>query len=176
MPKMKIIVALVSFMTCAIAYASDAIFQGYMMTSGKPLFVISTDPGKTSGWLNVGQTFEGFLIFGFDGKSETLTLDKDGRRQILPLANGRTAAAGGMSASSPSKPIVILVSNGEQISVGNDAGMIDALKIKFATIAAIAPQPKVTLRPPSGSTIDSLKLVMDAAREAGIKRFDISMP
>jgi hypothetical protein len=157
------------------ASASDATFQGYMISAGKPLFVISTVTGKTSGWLSVGQTFDGFLISGFDEENQTLALEKDGKRQDFQLASGRVTTVSEGATSSRSMPIVIVIGNGEQISVGNDAGMINALKKKFEAIAQTVPQPKVTLRPPQGSTIDSLKLVMDACREAGIKRFDISM-
>ena len=48
-------------MICAVSASAEIVFQGYMTTTERTLFVLSVDKERTSGWLAVGQTFGGPL-------------------------------------------------------------------------------------------------------------------
>jgi len=57
-------------------------FEGYMLVPKESRFVIS-DPvaDKRSGWLTIGDRFEGFTIVAFDSKGEIISL-KNGNETI----------------------------------------------------------------------------------------------
>jgi biopolymer transport protein ExbD len=164
----------VASVVCIASASADVVFQGYMTTSEGSLFVLSAGKERSSGWLAVGQQFDGVSIVAFDSKTELLTVEQDGKRQAIRLADGKTQATSGERAGAVAKPIVILIGKGESISVGDDVAMMDALKKKFELVAAMNPQPAITLRPPGDATFDRLILVLDLLKKAGITRFDIS--
>jgi biopolymer transport protein ExbD len=171
---MKSYLVLVSaFSLSAAPSFAEVIFQGYMTTSDRSLFVLSVDKEKTSGWLAVGQQFDGLSIVAFDAKSELLTVEKDGKRQNIHLVDGRTQTTASAPTQTTTKPIVILIGKSDRISVGDDVAMLDALKKKFEQVAAMDPQPVITFQPPDDATFDRLRLVMDLCRKAGISRFNI---
>src|SRR3954471_22550349 len=86
---------------------AEIIFQGYMNTSEGSRFVLSADKAETSGWLGVGDTFNGFTLLRFDPKAEVLTLEKDGKRSVIHIVDGRTRSTNGEQAGAAVKPIVI---------------------------------------------------------------------
>ncbi len=158
---------------CAESLSAQVVFQGYMTTSEGSLFVLSVDKDRTSGWLTVGQKFEGVSIISFDRKSELLTVESAGKQQAIPLVDGKTRAAKDGPNQVTTKPIVILIGKNESISVGDDVAMLEALKKKFELVAAMDPRPTITFRPPADATFGRLRLVMDLCTKAGITRFDI---
>jgi len=170
---MKILPFIISFILCAAPTYAEIVFQGYMITKGKPLFVLSVDKEKTSGWLAIGQNFAGVSILAFDTKSELLTVEKDGTRQVLRVVDGKVQTASEATGPSATKPIVISIGDLERISVGDDAAMVDALKAKLALVAATEPQPTITISPSNDTKFDRLTTILDLIRAAGIKRFDI---
>ena len=170
---MKTSLAFVWCLAGALFARADIIFQGYMTAPEGPLFVLSVGKERTSGWLGVGQKFDGFTIMAFDSKAELLTVEKDGKRSVIHIVEGRTLAVNEERPGPATRPIVILIGKSESISVGDDVAMVDALKKKFELVAAMNPRPTVTLRPPGETSFDRLRLVIDLCREAGITRFDI---
>ena len=170
---MKILTVIAAITLCALHARAEIIFQGYMATREKPLFVLSLDKEKTSGWLAIGQDFAGFSLVEFNSKGELLTVEKDGQRQILHLADGRVLNASESKSAAETKPIVIAIGGLERITVGDDAAMVDALKAKFALVAAMVPQPVISIMPPSDTRFDRLILVLDLMKGAGITRFSI---
>lgn len=171
---MKMLLAIASFLMGVVTANADVVFQGYMTASNRPYFIISVGKEKTSGWLAVGAKFEGISLLAFDPKAELLTVEKDGKQEILHIVDGRSQTASDGGSRPPTKPIVVSIGTDENISVGDDTAMLDALTKKFELVAAMEPRPKITLRPPGNASIDSLRLIMDLCRKAGITRFDIS--
>lgn len=75
------------------AVRAELTFTGYMVAPNRPLFVLSLDREKTSGWLMLGQSYEGFALASFDPKTEYLTVTKDGQSQSLRLVEAKVQAA-----------------------------------------------------------------------------------
>ena len=144
-----------------------------MTTSEGSRFVLSVEKDRTSGWLAVGQKFDGCTIIAFESKAELLTVEKDGKRSVIPLVDGKTQATSEARGGVVTKPIVILIGASESISVGNDVAMLEALKKKFELVAAMNPRPTVTIRPPDDTSFERLRLIFELCRKAGIERFDI---
>ena len=57
------------------------------------MFVLSSAKEKTSGWITIGQGFDGFTIVAFDPESELLAVEKDGKRQELRLRQAKVGEA-----------------------------------------------------------------------------------
>lgn len=150
------------------------VFQGYMTNAGKSQFVLSSEDAKsTSGWLGLGQSFDGYAVVGFDAASEDLTVEKNGRREVLHLAQGRVTPGGAAKAAPVVQPIVISIGAGERISVGDDAQMLEALRTRFAQLAKENPQPAILLRPPEDAGLARLQVILDLLRASGFNRVSI---
>ncbi|MCX6953194.1 MAG: biopolymer transporter ExbD [Verrucomicrobia bacterium] len=160
----------------ALSARAELVFQGYMTTPARTLFVISVDQERTSGWLTQGQEFAGVSVVAFDAKTELLTVEVDGKRQALHLAHGQVRASSEATGKAALKPILISIGGQETISVGDDKAMLAALKTRFTEIAAMTPQPAITLRAPGDAAFDRLSVVFDLCKATGIKRFSISSP
>lgn len=93
---MKTYHGVISFLILVVCARADARLEGYLVTSEHPLFVLSVEQ-KTSDWLAIGKSFEGFTLLGFDSKAERLTVEKDGKRLVLPLADGKSRSARGVT-------------------------------------------------------------------------------
>jgi len=173
---MKTPLIIVACLICSVCARAEIVFQGYMTTPARPLFVVSVDGGRTSGWLALGQEFAGVAIVAFDAKSELLTVEKDGKRQALPLVNGQVRSGSETAGKPAVKPILISIGGMETISVGDDKAMLAALRTRFTEIAAMTTQPVITLRAPGDATFDRLSAIFDLCKATGIKRFSISSP
>jgi biopolymer transport protein ExbD len=169
---MKIPLVLVWGVVSMVAARAEIVFQGYMTTAEGSRFVLSVEK-ETSGWLAVGEKFGGCTIIGFAAKPELLTVEKDGQRSVIHLVDGKTQAPSVAPDGAVTKPIVILIGASESISVGDDEGMLDALRKRFEVVAAMNPRPTVTLRPPAEASFERLRLIFDLCKKAGITRFDI---
>jgi biopolymer transport protein ExbD len=170
---MKALFAIATFALGAAAARAEIVFQGYMTSGGRVLFVVSLDQARTSGWLAIGQRFEGVSLVAFDAKAELLMIEKDGERQVIHLASEKAQPAGDAPNPAAKKPIIIAIGAGESLSIGDDAAMLDALKKRLEIAAATVPQPVVTVEPPADLPIDRLNRIMDLLRLAGIKRVDL---
>ena len=90
---MKISVLLL-VLTISIASArADLALVGIMITSERPSFALSSEKAKTSGWITIGQSFDGYTIVAFDPESELLAVEKDGKRQELRLRQAKVGEA-----------------------------------------------------------------------------------
>src|SRR5215813_4630308 len=126
------------FVWCAasvISARSEIVFQGYMTTSEGSRFVLSVEKDRTSGWLAIGEKFDGCTIIAFESKAELLTVEKEGKRSIIHLVDGRTRAPSEVRSGGVTKPIVILIGASESISAGDDVAMLEALKKRFELVA-----------------------------------------
>jgi hypothetical protein len=65
-------------------------FAGYIVRIGDVRFMLA-DPTvpKMSGWLAVGEAFDGYTVVEFDWKADTLVVEKAGERRRLRLPPGR---------------------------------------------------------------------------------------
>ena len=57
------------------------------------MFALSSEQEKTSGWITIGQSFDGFTVVAFDPASELLVLEKEGKRQELRLRQAKVREA-----------------------------------------------------------------------------------
>ena len=167
---MKTRLIIVVFAALTVCARAELVFQGFMTTANRPLFVLSIDKERTSSWLGIGQTFGGFVIVDFDAKAEVLTVERDGKRQVLRLMQAGIKADSGAMGGVASKPIVISIEGGETFSVSDEARMPDALKAKLRLIAAMVPQPTVTICAPVDAAFDQVRWVFDLCRASGVSR------
>ena len=85
---------LVFILAMSIASArAELALVGIMITAERPMFVLSSEQEKTSGWITIGQSFDGFTIVAFDPESELLAVEKDGKRQELRLRQAKVGEA-----------------------------------------------------------------------------------
>jgi biopolymer transport protein ExbD len=157
----------------AISVASahaEIIFRGYMITAGRPQFVLSIDKEQTSGWYTLGQSFSGFTIVDFDVTTEVLTIEKDGKMRVLHLVRGKIQAPSESTSDIAVKPITVSIGTQGQIYVGGDVVPLGALKSRFVHIAATVPQPIIVIRSPSDFSSDRLGTILDHCKAAGLKR------
>src|SRR5688572_26906083 len=65
-------------------------FSGYLRSSDRIQFVIMEPlSGETSGWITVGDSFQGHRITGFDAKRKVLTVEHAGKLVELPLKDSK---------------------------------------------------------------------------------------
>lgn len=68
-------------------------FAGYIKTAAELKFVLMDPAAKlTSDWLAVGGSFSGYKITGYDARTETLAVEKDGATTRLRLKGAGTIA------------------------------------------------------------------------------------
>ena len=94
LPQFMKIPVLVLIMAMSIASArAELALVGIMITAERPMFVLSSEQEKTSGWITIGQTFDGYTIVAFEPGSELLVLEKEGKRQELRLRQAKVGEA-----------------------------------------------------------------------------------
>lgn len=83
-----ILVALMCALAC-VPLRAEVELSGYLKT-GEQTKVILRDPAadKTSSWLNIGDTFQGYTIMGFDPAHETVALEKSGEQRHVGMKPG----------------------------------------------------------------------------------------
>jgi hypothetical protein len=90
---MKIPVLVFTLAISIVSLRAELALVGIMISSERPLFSLSSGEEKTSGWITIGQSFDGFTIVAFDPGSELLVLEKDGKRQELRLRQAKVGEA-----------------------------------------------------------------------------------
>jgi type II secretory pathway component PulC len=90
---MKISVLVLTLAMSIASARANLALTGIMITSERPMFVLSSEQEKTSGWITIGQSFDGYTIVAFDPGSELLVLEKDGKRQELRLRQAKVGEA-----------------------------------------------------------------------------------
>jgi hypothetical protein len=76
-----------SLLTAASAFAAEALplFNATLTVGKEHRFVLVSAGGRTSPFLRIGETFEGYKITGYDPKVDALDLEKDGRTTRITL-------------------------------------------------------------------------------------------
>lgn len=69
--------------------AAEVQFVGVMADATRTWFAVRAAGAVRAEWLSVGESVDGFRVVAYDAKAETLTLEKDGRRTVVKLADGR---------------------------------------------------------------------------------------
>lgn len=87
-----VLLAFVAALSIAVLRA-EPVFEGYMVTADRPLFMLSDGKGQKSGWLTLGQTFENFTLIALQPAEDSLLVEKDGKRQLLKLRQGTILAS-----------------------------------------------------------------------------------
>jgi len=90
---MKTAVVVFALAMLAASLRAELALTGIMITAERPMFVLSSAKEKTSGWITIGQGFDGFTIVAFDPESELLAVEKDGKRQELRLRPAKVGEA-----------------------------------------------------------------------------------
>lgn len=64
------------------AFGADAVplFNGVLTVGTEHRFVLVSVEGKTSGWLRLGDTFEGYKLTDYDSKQSSVNLERDGKK------------------------------------------------------------------------------------------------
>lgn len=86
---MKLKVLILAAITAASALAADSapLFNAVLSMGKSHRFVLAELDGKPSGWLNLGDTYDGYKLAAFDPATSTLSLEKDGKTVKVTLVN-----------------------------------------------------------------------------------------
>lgn len=72
----------------ALHAASDVpVFNATLTSGGETRFVLIGPDGKTSSWLKIGNSFQGWSIKAFDAKTDTLDLEREGKVEHVKLVD-----------------------------------------------------------------------------------------
>lgn len=85
---MKNLVSLfVAALLSATSYAADQLplFNATLSTGKDHRFVLVSPAGKSSQFLRLGDSFEGYVLKSYDAKAAALTIERDGKSSILNL-------------------------------------------------------------------------------------------
>jgi biopolymer transport protein ExbD len=173
--------ALAAFASATLPAAPDVLFKGYLANGAHSQFVLTVD-GETSDWLTVGRTFHGYTIVAFEPKTSTLTVEKDHRREALPLVDSRVREGKSSvhdvrntASASAAKPLVVKVGDLAPLSIepGN-RDQLENLKKQLAALAKQVPQPPITIRANASTKAADISAVMSAVHAAGFTRFSLS--
>lgn len=165
---MKVALVLL-LLTQTLLVRADVLFRGYMTANETTLFVISVGKNDTSGWLSVGDRFNGFSIVAFNPDAVTLTVEKDGLRQIIPIVEGKIRPADSGTSPSDKSSLTITIEGHGTMPVADDPVFLDELRTKLFQIAATTPQPTVRIQ--AGSKIEARRVrnLLEVLKETGIK-------
>lgn len=97
---MKLKLLILTAVTAASALAADSLplFNAVLSMGKSHRFVLAEQDGKPSGWLNLGDTYDGYKLAAYDPAASTLELEKDGKKMKITLVN----AAGVKDGPAPS--------------------------------------------------------------------------
>lgn len=91
--KLRLIFALVFGLSATVAGRAEVEFAGYIKAGAETKFVLAdAAAGKTSDWLAVGATFGDYKITGFDPRTETLAVTRNGMAARLTLKSAQVRA------------------------------------------------------------------------------------
>ena len=127
------------------ACAAELEFAGYMTTSNSAKFVIlHAQSGKSSGWISVGGTFEGYVLEHFDQKgAAVLVRSKDGVLR-LPLKRDSVRPEEPRTDVAPAPPAELMLTL-------NMAGFVSdpaAVKERLREIRKSMTEVRIDLYPP----------------------------
>jgi hypothetical protein len=78
------------FLLAALGLRAEIEFSGFFTTSSKALFSLTeTNTRRSSGWLEVGQSFGGCTVLGFDPEHEIISLKQGERLLKIPIRSSK---------------------------------------------------------------------------------------
>jgi hypothetical protein len=80
-------------LSAAVTIRAEVEFVGIFATSQQTLFTLRETSSLESGWRQLGQSFAGYLITGYDAADDSLTLTKDGARTRVRLKDAKVKTA-----------------------------------------------------------------------------------
>lgn len=97
----SLLLSLAAAALAATGFAAEAapVFNAVLTTGKDHRFVLLSSAGKTSSFLRVGESFEGYVVKAYDAKADTLTVERDGQSVQLRLV--ADAAIGNAPAATP---------------------------------------------------------------------------
>lgn len=83
---------LLATLLCATIHAADSLplFNATLSTGKEHRFVLVSSQGKSSQFLRIGDTFEGYTLKSYDAKTGTLTVEREGKTSTLSLVADAT--------------------------------------------------------------------------------------
>lgn len=86
---MKFKTLILAAVTAASAWAADAVplFNAVLSMGKSHRFVLAEQDGKPSGWLNLGDSYDGYKLAAYDPATSTLELEKNGKTVKVTLVN-----------------------------------------------------------------------------------------
>ncbi len=72
-------------------WAADQVpltFNAVLTVGKERRFGVASDDGRHSGWISVGESFEGYMLKSFDEPTQTLVFERDGQTLRVQLAGG----------------------------------------------------------------------------------------
>jgi hypothetical protein len=128
---MKIRLLLLALVSAVALRAADdvPVFNATLTVGKQHRFVLVSPGGKTSGFISLGDTFEGYKLKAYDQKASTLDLERDGK--IVRIALAADAAI----ANAPLAPI--------PATLADAAAVMDKLKIDDLLERTVVQQKKM---------------------------------
>lgn len=97
----NILVLWSALITAVVALAADAVpvFNATLTVGKESRFVLLDATGKSSQWLEIGDTFDGFTLKDYDAKANALDLERDGKVTRVTLSADAAVAAGTLAST-----------------------------------------------------------------------------
>lgn len=110
-PAMKKLLALLAVFSAAAAFAADQVplFNGTLAIGHETRFLLVSPAGKTSPWLKIGDTFEGYAVKAYDAKAAALDLEREGKTMRVGLV------ADAAVANAPAAPTPATLADAEEV-------------------------------------------------------------
>ena len=89
---MNLRLLIIALATAVALRAADSLplFNATLTMGKEHRFVLVSEAGKTSGWLKIGDAFEGYTVKAFDASTSTLDLERDGTTVHVNLVGDAT--------------------------------------------------------------------------------------
>ncbi len=155
---------------CVVSTKADIVFKGFFTSDAGTVFALSTKEETKTRWVKTGQHFEGYTVTAFDPKTTVLTVEKEGRREHLPLEEAKIGVARQPMSDIPLKGQIVVTIGNETLSI-DPGSPIERLQPRLAALAKQSPQPKLLINAPSDSSIERIRGLIDLCRKCGFKRF-----
>ncbi|HEX2853129.1 MAG TPA: hypothetical protein VHO24_07820 [Opitutaceae bacterium] len=167
MKSIRTLVLLLFISGCVFAAEPAIEFRGVMAGSGATKLSLRDKATDTTRWLEVGQTFAGYKISGYDASKEIATLTKDGVDLRLRLNASQVKEAGPDSSAAPAKSKEEItrgvLNNLRQISAAADQYFLETGKTSVTLTELVGPTKYIRrLVPLDGESYDGLQLKQGA--------------
>lgn len=112
-------------LTAAAAYAADVVpsFNATLTVGKENRFVLVGADGKSSSWLALGDSFQGYTIKDYDSKAEAVDLEKDGKVTRVGIA-GDAVLAGTVAGAADAK------AGGASATVAEATALLDTIQFE----------------------------------------------